>query len=204
MSVILEAAVKNLIRYYKSFDDFLKMQLLIILIINLGWALIIPIVFKMQGLLWTTSMISFYLILSRATGLLSPYFRNVELKQSYFNLISLDFLYMLSINVYYFNKECFLYIEALLAVFYSIFFTVFQINYNAYIMSKYETDIYKDMKYCESAASSIAGILGYATVIFLEHTIGSSNSIIAFEVILIFAFWLQIYNYKKYYNVNGL
>ena len=60
------------------------------------------------------------------------------------------------------------------------------------------------MKYCESAASSIAGILGYATVIFLEHTIGSSNSIIAFEVILIFAFWLQIYNYKKYYNVNGL
>jgi hypothetical protein len=64
--------VKSLIKYYRSFDGFLKMQLAIILIINLGWALIIPIVYKMQGMLWTTSMISGYLILSRATGLVSP------------------------------------------------------------------------------------------------------------------------------------
>jgi hypothetical protein len=192
--------VKSLIKYYRSFDGFLKMQLAIILIINLGWALIIPIVYKMQGMLWTTSMISGYLILSRATGLVSPYFRNVELKQSYLNLIILDFFYMLSINIYYFSGELFLHVEAFLGIVYSIFLTVFHINYNAYVMDKYETEIYKDMKYCETAAASIAGILGYSIVILLENSFGSRNSIFIFEIILILAFWLQIYNYKKYYS----
>jgi hypothetical protein len=176
------------------------MQLAIILIINLGWALIIPLVYKMQGLMWTTSMISGYLILSRATGLVSPYFRNIELKQSYLNLIILDFFYMISINLYYFSGELFLQVEAFLGIIYSVFLTVFHINYNAYVMDKYETEIYKDMKYCETAAASIAGILGYSIVILLENSFGSRNSIFIFEVILILAFWLQIYNYKKYYS----
>ena len=192
--------MRSLIKYYRSFDGFLKMQLAIILIINLGWALIIPLVYKMQGLMWTTSMISGYLILSRATGLVSPYFRNIELKQSYLNLIILDFFYMISINLYYFSGELFLQVEAFLGIIYSVFLTVFHINYNAYVMDKYETEIYKDMKYCETAAASIAGILGYSIVILLENSFGSRNSIFIFEVILILAFWLQIYNYKKYYS----
>jgi hypothetical protein len=107
---------------------------------------------------------------------------------------------MLSINIYYFSGELFLHVEAFLGIVYSIFLTVFHINYNAYVMDKYETEIYKDMKYCETAAASIAGILGYSIVILLENSFGSRNSIFIFEIILILAFWLQIYNYKKYYS----
>lgn len=192
--------MKSLIKYYMSFDGFLKMQLIIILTISMGWALIVPIVYKMQGMLWTTSMISGYLILSRATGLISPYFRNVGLKQSYLNLIVLNFFYMLSVNIYYFSGQLFLQVEALLGIIYAIFLPVFHINYNAYVMDKYKTEIYKDMQYCEAAAGSMAGILGYSIVILLDTRFGSGNSIFIFEIILFFALWLQVYNYKKYYS----
>ena len=100
--------MKDLIKNYKKFDDFIKIQLFVLFIITLSWSLVLPIVTKLQGLMWTTSMISIYLILQKLSVFVMPYFKNSSLKISYSILIALDFAYMLSMFIYFVNVELFI------------------------------------------------------------------------------------------------
>ncbi len=54
--------MKEMYKIYKDLDEFLRMQIIIVGLISFSWALIIPLVTKLQGMLWITSLISAYLI----------------------------------------------------------------------------------------------------------------------------------------------
>ncbi len=69
--------MKELLNSYKDFDSFIKMQLLVIFVISLSWALILPIVTKLQGLLWATSIISAFMIIHKLAAFIMPYFKGV-------------------------------------------------------------------------------------------------------------------------------
>lgn len=193
--------MRELLQSYKGFDSFIKMQLLVIFVIVLSWALILPIVTKLQGLLWATSIISAYLILHKLSSFLLPYFKNASLKASYRGMIALDVLYLLGVPTYFIDPLLFLYVEAFLMVVYGIILSVFGINYDAYLMKKYDEKIFKDVQYVERLVMAIGGIIGYLIVMFIDVlTSNMGTAIYVFMVILSINVLFQLYNYNYFWN----
>ena len=192
--------MKALYTSYKKFDSFIKTQLLVIFINSLGWALMLPIITKLQGLLWTTSIISSYLILHKISAFLIPLFKDIALKELYKRLIILDCLYLFSIPIYFYSPLVFLYTEATLMIIYGIILSVFGINYDAYLMDTYQTNIFKDMQYIERMSMAIAGIAGYCIVILVDILSSDLDiSLIVFICLLSISILFQLYNYKYYW-----
>ena len=191
----------ELFKNYKKFDKFIKFQLFVLFIVTLSWSLVIPLVTKLQGMLWTTSMISIYLILHKLSVFIMPYFKKISLKTSYKTLIILDVVYMLSMFVYFIDIELFVYIEAIIVVIYGLCVSVFGINYSMYVMKKYDEHIFKDTQYLEQIAMAIAGILGYLIVIIVGELIQDMGvNIKIFMMFIIVNLLIQLFNYKKYWQ----
>lgn len=192
--------MNELIKNYKKFDNFIKVQLFVLFIVTLSWSLVLPIVTKLQGLMWTTSMISAYLILHKLSVFIMPYFKKVSLKSSYMSLIILDIVYLLSMVIYFIDVEYFIYTEAILVVVYGLAVNIFGINYRLYIMDRYKANIFKDTQYSEQIAMAVAGIIGYAIVILVgEVTQDMGMSIKVFMVFILFNLAIQVHNYKNYW-----
>ncbi len=99
--------MNELFNSYKRFDTFIKMQLLVIFVISLSWALILPIITKLQGTLWATSIISAFLILHKLSTFAMPWFKNFTVKETYKLLVILDGLYLVSIPIYFLSPLAF-------------------------------------------------------------------------------------------------
>ena len=92
----------SVLKKLKTFDRFIIDQFIFRFSILYIWTLITPIIYKLQWLFWTTSMISFYLICTRSAGLFVPYFKNTTLK----NHIGFDtvrhFIYSSYITIFFY------------------------------------------------------------------------------------------------------
>ena len=178
---------------------------MVMFVISLSWALILPILTKLQGMLWATSIISMYLILNRFSAFLLPYFKNTSIKKSYRNMITLDILYLVSVPLYFVDPLLFLYTEATLMFVYGIILSIFGISYDAFLMTKYNTSTFKDIQYSERIVMAVAGILGYAVVILLDIFSNNIETIVyTFIVILSMNVLFQLFNYRYYWNEFNL
>jgi len=192
--------MKELLENFKSFDKFLKDQLLIGLYIQCTWALITPIVMKLQGLLWTTSFISFYLIMMRMGGLVAPYFKGTHIKKSYKMIIFINTIYVLATSLYFYDQSLFLYAESFLSIFFCINSIVLHIGWDVWVVNKYGSDTFEEYKYCATFRDGIAGIGGNAIVIGIFSLLNTTQSIRLFLFLMIFVLVLQVYNYRKHYK----
>lgn len=192
--------MKELIRNFKEFDTFLKDQILIGLFIQCVWALVSPLVHKLQGLLWSTTYISIYLILIRTAGLFIPYFRDIHLKKVYASIIFLNSLYVVATSLYFYNQHLFLWAEVLLSIFYCINGALLSIAWDVHIVNKYKKQTFENYKYCASFRDSIGGIGGYSIVIGIYYFLDEFQSMKLFVFMMVFVLLLQLYNYFKHYK----
>ena len=191
--------MKELFEKFKLFDIFIRDQLLLRLVLFFVWTLISPIIHKLQGMLWTTSLISFYLICTRSAGLFVPYFKGMGLKKIYVGFLILDTLYIIATSMYFWSPFYFLWMEVFLSVLFLICSELFSITFNLYIVEKYGKEIFEDVSYCSSLIFSIAGISGFATVMVTSYFMEEWQSIVLFISLLSMCLILQILNYFKHY-----
>jgi hypothetical protein len=192
--------MKELIKNFKSFDKFLQDQLLIGMYITCTWALISPIIMKLQGLLWTTSFISFYLILMRVGGIIAPYFKGTHIKNSYKSIIFLNFLYIFSTLLFFVDHQYFLWAESFLSIFFCINSIVLHIGWDVYVVNKYNKETFENYKYCSTFRDGIAGIGGNIIVIGIFSVLSQQQSMKLFVMLMITVLLLQLYNYKVHYS----
>lgn len=193
--------MKELIKATKKFDNFLKMQLYVIFIISMSWSLILPLITKLQGLLWATSIISIFLILTKLTAFIAPRFKNIKLHLAYRNLIILDGLYLLSLSTYFISPLLFLYVEGVLMLIYTIIMSVFGIRYDAFLMKKYDITTFENVQYAERISMATASIIGYSIVVLLDLFTNSISTVLyVFIIILLINLLMQIYNYIFYWK----
>jgi hypothetical protein len=192
--------IKELYNDFKSFDRFLKDQLMIGLYIQCTWALISPIIMKLQGMLWTTTYISIYLIMVRLGGLISPYFKGTHVKKSYSTIILLNLTYVFATLLYFYDKLFFLWTESFLSIFFCINSVVLHIGWDVYVVDKYEKEVFEQYKYCATFRDGVAGIGGNLIVIFIFSLLNENQSIALFIFLMIFALILQVYNYFIHYR----
>ena len=191
--------MKELISNFKSFDRFLKDQLVIGLFIQCTWALVSPLIMKLQGLLWTTTYISIYMIMMRMAGLFVPYFKGTHIKKSYKSIICLNVLYVIATILYFYDQNIFLWTESFLSVFFCINSVVLGIGWDVYVVDKYEKEIFEDYKYCATFRDALGGIGGYSIVIVIYQFLDEFQSMKLFVFLMIFVLLLQLYNYKTHY-----
>lgn len=192
--------MKHLLEKLKLFDEFIIDQFLFRFSILYIWTLITPIIYKLQGLYWTTSMISLYLICTRSAGLFVPYFKSFSLKQVYRLLIFLDMIYVLVTMTYFIAPTYFLLSEVFLTVVFIIFGELFHIKYNIHIVEKYGNKIFEEVSFIGSFIVSLSGILGYGTVMISTYFLDEAYSVAMFISFLVIGLIIQIYNYKKHYT----
>ena len=191
--------MKELIKNFKSFDRFLKDQLMIGLFIQCTWALVSPLITKLQGLLWTTTYISVYMIMMRMAGLFVPYFKGTHIKKTYKSIIFLNVLYVVATSIYFYDQTIFLWTESLLSVFFCINSVVLHIGWDVYVVDKYGKETFEDFKYCATFRDSIGGIGGYSIVIIIYQFLNEYQSMKLFVFLMVFVLLLQVYNYFTHY-----
>ena len=191
--------MKELIKNFKGFDQFLKDQLLIGLFIQCTWALVSPLIMKLQGLLWTTTYISIYMIMMRMAGLFVPYFKGTHIKNSYKTIIGLNVLYVIATCLYFYDQTIFLWTESFLSVFFCINSVVLHIGWDVYVVDKYGKETFEDYKYCSTFRDSVGGIGGYSIVIVIYQFLNEFQSMKLFVFLMLFVLLLQVYNYRTHY-----
>ena len=191
--------MKELIKNFKGFDRFLKDQLMIGLFIQCTWALVSPLIMKLQGLLWTTTYISIYMIMIRMAGLFVPYFKGTHIKRSYRSIIGLNVLYVIATSLYFYDQSVFLWTESLLSVFFCINSVVLGIGWDVYVVDKYEKETFEDFKYCATFRDAVGGIGGYSLVIVIYQFLNEYQSMKLFVFLMVFVLLLQLYNYRTHY-----
>ena len=191
--------MKELIKNFRSFDRFLKDQLMIGLFIQCTWALVSPLIMKLQGLLWTTTYISIYMIMMRMAGLFVPYFKGTHIKKSYRSIICLNVLYVIATILYFYDQTVFLWTESFLSVFFCINSVVLGIGWDVYVVDKYEKQTFEDFKYCATFRDAVGGIGGYSLVIIIYQFLNEYQSMKLFVFLLVFVLLLQLYNYRTHY-----
>ena len=192
--------MKELIKNFKSFDRFLKDQLMIGLFIQCTWALVSPLITKLQGLLWTTTYISVYMIMMRMAGLFVPYFKGTHIKNAYRSIIFLNVLYVIATGIYFFDQTLFLWTESFLSVFFCINSVVLGIGWDVYVVEKYEKKTFEDFKYCATFRDAVGGIGGYSIVIIIYQFLNEYQSMKLFVFLMVFVLLLQLYNYQTHYK----
>ena len=181
------------------------MQLMVGFIVTLSWSLIIPVVVKLQGLLWALSVIAFYKIVKHMGNFLLPLLNNIELKDAYRYIIIMDALYLICIPLYFVDTETFLIAEAINMVAYTVISNKFHVIYNRFVALRYIESVYNHIQNAERMIHSVASIIGYLIVISVEYI--SSNievAIYTFIVILLVNLTFQYYNYLTYWNEENL
>ena len=191
--------MREVLKNFRSFDRFLKDQLLIGLFIQCTWALVSPIVMKLQGMLWTTSYISAYLIMMRMSGLIVPYFKGTHIKTSYKSIIFLNVLYVLATPLFFYDQLYFLWAESFLSIFFCINSVVLGIGWDLYVVDKYDKDTFENFKYCATFRDGLGGIGGNLIVIGIFSILDQYQSMKLFVILMAIVLLLQLYNYRTHY-----
>ena len=192
--------MKELVKNFKGFDRLLKDQLLIGLYIQCTWALVSPIVHKLQGMLWTTTYISVYMIMMRMSGLIVPYFKGTHIKTSYKSIIFLNLLYVLATPLFFVDQTWFLWSESFLSIFFCINSVVLGIGWDLYVVEKYDKDTFENFKYCATFRDGLGGIGGNLIVIGIFSILDQYQSMKLFVILMVFVLLLQLYNYRTHYT----
>lgn len=192
--------MKEIIKSFNAFSLFLKQQLFVGLITQLTWSLIIPLVYKLQGMLWTTTLISIYLILMRASGLFVPYFKGITIKKAYIYLITLSLAYWFGTLLYFFDKNIFLWVEVLLTVMFGIVGQAFGISWDLFVIKEYGEKIFEDYRYCSSIRDSIGGIGGYSLAAIVYSIMTEDKTIVLFLFTILVVVFVQYLNYRINYR----
>ena len=192
--------MRELIKNYLGFDQFLKDQLMIGLFIQCTWALVSPLIIKLQGLLWTTTYISVYMIMIRMAGLFVPYFKGTHIKKAYKSIIFLNILYVIATILYFYDQNVFLWTESILSVLFCINSVVLGIGWDVYVVDKYEKGTFENFKYCATFRDGVGGIGGYSVVILIYSFLDEYQSMKLFVFLMLFVLLLQLYNYVRHYK----
>jgi len=191
--------MRELIKNFRAFDRFLKDQLMIGLFIQCTWALVSPLIMKLQGLLWTTTYISIYMIMIRMAGLFVPYFKGTHIKNSYRSIIFLNVLYVIATSLYFYDQNVFLWTESFLSIFFCINSVVLGIGWDVYVVEQYQKETFENFKYCATFRDSVGGIGGYSIVIVIYQFLNEFQSMKLFVFLMVFVLLLQLYNYFTHY-----
>ena len=192
--------MRELIKNFNSFDRFLKDQLLIGLYIQCTWALVSPLVMKLQGMLWTTTYLSVYLLLMRMSGLFIPYFKGTHIKASYKCIIFLNMLYLVATILYFYDQLVFLWAETFLSIFFCINSQVLGIGWDVYVVEKYKKETFENFRYCAAFRDGLGGIGGHLIVIAIFSMLNEHQSMKLFVSLMFITLMLQFYNYFVHYR----
>ena len=193
--------MNDLLRSYKTFDNFIKMQLLNVMVACFSWSLIVPIITKLQGTLWAAYMISGFLILSQLSAFVSPFFKHMSLKTTYRATITLLVFYFCSLPIYFHDPRIFLYVESVLMFMYGINMSIYSINYDVYIMNRYNQDVFKDIQYINRMLISAAAIIGFVITALIDLLVSDiGTTIICFMVMLGMSICVELINYNYFWK----
>jgi len=149
--------------------SYLRLQLWLSFVGSLTYTILAPLVMKWHGVYWTTTMISIYMLSTRLSGFVTPYFRNLSLLVGTVMWVFIDLGYFGITTLYFLSIEWYLLADAILLFFTLVFHSVFLVNFNAFCVTKYGEETFKDYSYTLHRVSSVSGIITFSSVIVLEH-----------------------------------
>lgn len=141
------------------------------------------------------------MILNQMSSFICPLLKNISVKKSYGLIIILTVLYEFSLPLYFVDVQTFLMTDVFLEFLFATAVSNYVINYNAFIMERYNTDIFKDVQYYKNMICSIATIIGFTIVSVMDLLFKTYEiTIICFMVMIFISICVEIYNYKAYWT----
>ena len=186
---------------FDKFDGFLKTQLWVGIPTHLNWALVIPLVHKLQGELWTASIIAVYFVAMQVAALCVKLFAGMKLSTSYMMANVATAIMAVAMGVYLVGYEIeFLIIEALVGVIFVIAGSVHKINLDMYMIEKYKDNVIKDYKIYKEMRKSFGSLLGFSIVAIVYSEMDTQQSMWCCFVFTICMFFLKMWNWWVHYK----
>jgi len=135
----------------------------------------------------------------RMSGLIVPYFKGTHIKNSYKNIIFLNFLYVIATCLYFYDQLAFLWTESFLSIFFCVNSVVLHIGWDVYVVDKYSKEIFEDYKYLATFRDGLGGIGGNLICIGIFSILDEFQSMKLFVFLMVFVLLLQLYNYRTHY-----
>ena len=192
--------MKSFISSFKNFASFLKWQLMTGLVNVLTWSLCIPIMHKLQGMHWTTTYISVYMICMQGSGLIFPLFKGMKLKTLYQLNIVLNTVYALSLFLCFYDIHVFLITETILGITANIFWPLLGIGWDVYVVDKYTKETFEDFRYWENFRGAAGGVIGSSIVGIVAGLYDLNTSIKLFMCGMVIMIIVQQINWYKFYR----
>lgn len=186
---------------FDKFDSFLKTQLWIGIPTHLNWALVIPLIHKLQGIHWTASVIAVYFVAMQAAAMSVKLFSGMSLSHSYMLSNVCTFLMILAMVVFLMGYEPeFLIIEGIIGMGFVIGGSVHRINLSVWMISKYSEEVIKEYKIYKEIRKSFGSLLGFAIVALVYSELDLKQSMWSCLVFTTFAFFLKMWNWWVHYR----
>lgn len=192
--------IKNFLNTFKTFDSFLKWQLFIGFFGSLTWALIIPLMNKLQGLYWTTAFISISYMFNNFAGFIIPLFKGIKLNKIMLFYILTSVVYLFSLSFYFININAFLIIESIVSFCFCICYPVLAISWELYVIKKYNIETFENFRYWEGIRSSFGHILGSIIIAIITLFFDIKSTLIITSVFLFLMIIIQLFNWFKFYK----
>jgi len=162
---------------FNQFDKFLKAQLWVGIPTHLNWALVIPLVHKLQGELWTASLIAVYFVLQQVAMLSIKLFKGMSLRNTYLgnNIGSLAMAGAMALYLYGY-QEWFLISETVIGMAFVIFGAVHRINLQLYMIDVYDKDIIAEYKVYKEMRKSLGSLIGFGIVALVYNHLDTVES----------------------------
>ena len=161
-------AGKNYLRLYKELNKskLLKLQALVLFFTTyIDWV-IMPFIAKLEGLYLPVFMISFYMLLGAADGLIQPLFKKIKIHRIYLFVIILDLIQIGSYALAWSNIVIFTYVILSIFTLQAITFEISRVHTVDFMKEEIEIKEYLILR---SFIVSLAIIAGALSAMILDY-----------------------------------
>tara|TARA_Y100000310_G_C20413477_1_gene683178 strand:+ start:142 stop:726 length:585 start_codon:yes stop_codon:yes gene_type:complete len=186
-----------------TLDRFLQVQIGIDLLSQISWCLIIPLIHKLQGQLWSASTIAAALVIQKSSGFWLPLFKGSSLRRTKGLSVIIGIGYVMCTALYWWNISLFLWSEVAICVAMFVNGSLFYIAMDLYLISNYGKDVFEHFKVLREVMKSAGGVSGYAFVAILYSFVENSTAMSIFIGMMSTVAVFQGFNYWLYFRKMG-
>jgi len=188
-------------KFIKNLPEFIRAELLISIILVLEYSFLGPVITKLEGVLFTVTVISILTGIDKLIGIFVYVLRGLNLTNVYKIMFAIVIAHISITIVYFIDQKIFIFLIILNSAIGGIFFRIFNIEWNAITANVLNKNDFKEFNHIESLLYTIVGTISLSLVAIISTY--STDILVLINIGLNFiSLFLMYKQYVKYYG-NG-
>jgi len=190
-------------KFIKNLPDFIRAELLISIIAVAEYSFLGPIITKLEGMLFTVTVISILTGIDRFKGVIVYMLRGLNLTTTYKIMFVIVITHICITITYFIDQKVFIWLIIINSALGGIFFRIFYIEWDAIIANILNKNDFKEFSHIDSLLNTVVGVISLSIVVMLS--LYDTDILVITNICLNFiALYLMFKQYKNFYTNEKL